>query len=204
MSSAPRRSNSTCPRPGSSSGAQPFPRTPSRTNGLRPSQYQQSTPERRNDWRTDPRDTGRRPSQYHQATPERREDWRTDPRAQQTPEQQTQPSFDSSHPSSQRPTPDARTAPRRPSDQRSPPNNPRSNPRRPSANNWSANNTRSSQSGSSPNNKAPRPDEAATKTQMNQTLSIALMTSPANPLPFPLPIPLGISMLLVGSSKSGK
>lgn len=177
MSSAPRRSNSTCPRPGSSSDAQAFP-TPSGNNGRRPSQYQQSTSNRR-------------------------EDWRTDPRAQQTPEQRAPPSFNNSASHAQRTTPHTRPAPRRPSEQRSPLNNPGSAPRRPSANNRSANNRSSPQSGPS-SNKSSRPDEAAIKTQMNQTLSIAMIASPANPIPFPLPLPLGLAMLLVGSSKNGK
>ncbi|KAK1836755.1 hypothetical protein QBC39DRAFT_58444 [Podospora conica] len=47
---------------------------------------------------------------------------------------------------------------------------------------------------------APRPalprDDAATKTQMNQTLAIAMMASPVNPLPFFIPIPLGVTMLV--------
>ena len=212
MSTPPRRSNSTCPRPGSSGAAQPFPRTPSRNNGRRPSQNQQTTPERREDWRASPRNNTRRPSQNQQSTP--------NPRVQQTPQQQTPPSFNRSASFAQRTTPDARPGPRRPSDQRTtpgtrqvprrpsdyrtPPNNSRSAPRRPSANNWSGNNRSSPQSGPSPNNRPPGPDEAATKKQINQTYSITMMASPANPLPFPLPIPLGIAMLLVGSSKSGK
>ncbi|EGZ68273.1 hypothetical protein NEUTE2DRAFT_170030 [Neurospora tetrasperma FGSC 2509] len=197
MSAAPRRSNSTCPRPGSSSSTQAFP-TPSVNNGRRSSQYQQSISNRREDWRTDPRDNGRRRGQYQQSTSERREDWRTDPRAQQTPEQRAPPSVNNSASHAQRTTPHTRPAPRRPSEQRSPPNNPRSAPRRPSANNRS-----SPQSGPS-SNKPSRPDEAAIKTQMNQTLSIAMIASPANPIPFPLPLPLGLAMLLVGSSKNGK
>ncbi|KAH8885407.1 hypothetical protein GQ53DRAFT_828817 [Thozetella sp. PMI_491] len=42
--------------------------------------------------------------------------------------------------------------------------------------------------------------DSATKQQMGQTFSIALIAGPANLLVFPLPIPLGIA-LLVASSK---
>ncbi|KAK3381928.1 hypothetical protein B0H63DRAFT_216312 [Podospora didyma] len=46
--------------------------------------------------------------------------------------------------------------------------------------------------------------ESATKTQMNQTMAIAMMGSlPVNPLPLFLPIPLGVTML-VGSSSNNK
>ncbi|KAK1754235.1 hypothetical protein QBC47DRAFT_40026 [Echria macrotheca] len=47
-------------------------------------------------------------------------------------------------------------------------------------------------------------DDSGTKTQINQTLAIAMMTSPINPLPFPLPIPLGVTLLLSPSSGRGR
>lgn len=42
----------------------------------------------------------------------------------------------------------------------------------------------------------PNVTDSATKMQVNQTYSIAMMASPVNPLPFFLPIPLGVAMLL--------
>lgn len=58
---------------------------------------------------------------------------------------------------------------------------------------------RPSQAGPAPGPAIPR-DDGATKTQMNQTLAIAMMASPVNPLPFFLPIPLGVTMLVGPSS----
>lgn len=58
---------------------------------------------------------------------------------------------------------------------------------------------RPSQAASAPRPAIPR-DDAATKTQMNQTLAIAMMASPVNPLPFFLPVPLGVVMLVGPSS----
>lgn len=58
---------------------------------------------------------------------------------------------------------------------------------------------RPSQAGPAPGPAIPR-DDAATKTQMNQTLAIAMMASPVNPLPFFLPTPLGVTMLVGPSS----
>lgn len=58
---------------------------------------------------------------------------------------------------------------------------------------------RPSQAGPAPGPAIPRDDDA-TKTQMNQTLAIAMMASPVNPLPFFLPIPLGVTMLVGPSS----
>lgn len=40
--------------------------------------------------------------------------------------------------------------------------------------------------------------------QINQIMSIAMITSPVNPLPFPLPIPLGATMLLSPGSQSSQ
>ncbi|KAK4212461.1 hypothetical protein QBC37DRAFT_193469 [Rhypophila decipiens] len=45
-------------------------------------------------------------------------------------------------------------------------------------------------------NTTPNLNDSATKMQVNQTYSIAMMASPVNPLPFFLPIPLGVAMLL--------
>ncbi|KAM7190237.1 hypothetical protein V8F33_009597 [Rhypophila sp. PSN 637] len=45
-------------------------------------------------------------------------------------------------------------------------------------------------------NNTPNLNDSATKMQVNQTCSIAMMASPYNPLPFCLPIPLGVAMLL--------
>lgn len=58
---------------------------------------------------------------------------------------------------------------------------------------------RPSQAGRAPGQAIPR-DDAATRTQMNQTLAIAMMASPVNPLPFFLPVPLGVTMLVGPSS----
>ncbi|KAM7186810.1 hypothetical protein V8F20_011243 [Naviculisporaceae sp. PSN 640] len=46
------------------------------------------------------------------------------------------------------------------------------------------------------NASTPNVNDSATKMQVNQTYSIAMMASPVNPLPFFLPIPLGVAMLL--------
>ncbi|KAH6691916.1 hypothetical protein EV126DRAFT_90075 [Verticillium dahliae] len=53
---------------------------------------------------------------------------------------------------------------------------------------------------SSANGQGKKPSDGA-GAQMNQTLSITMMTTPVNPVPFPLPIPLGIAMLLTPSGK---
>ncbi|RNJ57008.1 hypothetical protein D7B24_006532 [Verticillium nonalfalfae] len=59
---------------------------------------------------------------------------------------------------------------------------------------------RTASTSSSANDQGKKPSDGA-GAQMNQTLSIAMMTSPVNPVPFPLSIPLGIAMLLTPSGK---
>ncbi|KAH6692294.1 hypothetical protein F5X68DRAFT_200595 [Plectosphaerella plurivora] len=78
--------------------------------------------------------------------------------------------------------------------------NPQPRPRRaPKASAAAPTATPKTQAQSGPSQAQGRPAPDGANAQMNQTLAIALMASPFNPLPFSLAIPLGVT-ILVGSN----